>query len=151
MDSKLSDPDAGCGEHDGGEEVCCGFIVARGDAAEVLEFAEEAFDEVAVAVDLGIDGALNLAIAGSRDVRASADRRDLFDDRAGVVARSATRSRPGGRPSINAATAALSDAWPGARRMRTGKPSPSTSTLILVLSPPRERPMACSDPQKLDR
>ena len=54
-------------------------LSCRCDAAEVLELIEEALDEVAMAVEGGIDSALHLAIAGGRDVGASA--------------RAATRSR----------------------------------------------------------
>jgi hypothetical protein len=40
----------------------------------------------------------------------------------------------------------MSQAWPGERNSRTGRPSWSTTACILVLSAPRERPMALSGP-----
>jgi hypothetical protein len=107
----------------------------------VFELVEEALDEVAMAVEVRIDRALDLAVAAGRDVGASAGGFDEIEDGAGVVARSATTSPPG-MPSTRAATAALSEAGPGRSTMRTGSPRPSTRTLILVLSPPRERPTA---------
>ncbi len=39
------EPDGGGGEVDGGEEVACGFVIARGDSTVLLEFAEEVFDK----------------------------------------------------------------------------------------------------------
>ena len=109
----------------------------------MFELVEEALDEVAVTVEAAVDAALNLAVAAGRDMGAATDGGDLVEDGAGVVAaRSAIRSRPEAMPTINSGTAVLSEAWPGERRMRSGSPSPSTSTWILVLNPPRERPMA---------
>jgi len=42
------DPKARGGDQDGGEEVAGGLVVARGDAAEVLELIEETLDEIAL-------------------------------------------------------------------------------------------------------
>ena len=44
--------------------------------------------------------------------------------------------------SISIGAMVLSDDWPCDRTIRTGMPASSTTALILVLSPPRERPMA---------
>lgn len=44
------------------------FIEARGDASELLEFAEEAFDQISMAVELWWDGALPADPALGRDV-----------------------------------------------------------------------------------
>lgn len=51
---------------DGGEEVGCGLEVSCGDASEVFEAVEEALDQVAVAIEVAIDGAddTNVALAG---------------------------------------------------------------------------------------
>ena len=35
---------------DGGEEISCGFVIARGDSPELFEFAEEILDQVACLV-----------------------------------------------------------------------------------------------------
>ena len=43
--SSVSDNGDGGGVY-GGKEVCCGFVVACGDSAELLEFAKEVFDQV---------------------------------------------------------------------------------------------------------
>ncbi len=47
-----------------------------------------------------------------------------------------------GRPLTSASVWVMSCAWPGVRGMRSGFPSVSTAMCSLVLSPPRERPMA---------
>ena len=52
----------------------------------MLEFVEEALDEVALPVERVIDGALDLAVAAGRDVGPSAASFDQIDDSAGVVA-----------------------------------------------------------------
>lgn len=57
------DPQARGGKQDGGQEVAGGFVVTRGDASEVLEFIEEAFDEIALAVERAVDRALDLAVS----------------------------------------------------------------------------------------
>ena len=67
---------------DGAEEVTGGFVVACGDGSELLEFAEEVFDEVARLVDMAIiiaaahpiftgwdDGGLSGVGQGSDDAR----------------------------------------------------------------------------------
>ena len=122
-------------------------MIAGRDASEVLELVEEAFDEIALTVEVMGYRALLPAIPLGRDVGARAMVGNELEDGAGVVApRSATVSRAGSRPSRRAGTAALSEAWPGVITKRRGRPRPSTTTWILVLSPPRERPMAWSGP-----
>ena len=34
----------------GGEEISCGFLIARGDAPEVFDRVEETFDKVALPI-----------------------------------------------------------------------------------------------------
>lgn len=52
----------------------------------MFELAEEALDEIALAVELVIDRALHLAFAAGRDVVLAATLADEFDDGSGVVA-----------------------------------------------------------------
>lgn len=48
-------PDANrCGRNEG-EEVCGAFLIARCDAPEVLEFAEEALDGVTLLIENGAE------------------------------------------------------------------------------------------------
>src|SRR3712207_2236297 len=49
---------------------------------------------------------------------------------------------PKAMPSISGGTPTLSWRWPGSRRKRTRLPRASTRARILVVRPPRERPMA---------
>jgi len=52
----------------------------------MLQFVKEAFDQVALPIDQVVDRALDLAIAGGRDVRPSATSFDKIDDSSGVIA-----------------------------------------------------------------
>ena len=59
------------------------------------------------------------------------------------------RGRPGPAPgtrmaSSSASSCGLSPAWPGVSRIDSGRPRPSQTRWLLQLSPPRERPSACS-------
>src|SRR5208282_2375441 len=62
------EPDCSGGEMDGGGEISCGFVVAGGDGPELLEFAEEIFDQVSCLVEFLIERArrFGFAWAGSR-------------------------------------------------------------------------------------
>jgi hypothetical protein len=82
----MAEPEADGSEGDGGEEVAGEFVVAGGDPSEVFEFVEEAFDEVALAVEAGINGAANLDVALRRDVGAGAVGLDEQDQALGMVA-----------------------------------------------------------------
>jgi hypothetical protein len=82
----MPDPKPDRGQSDGGEEVSRELVVAGGDGSEVFDPVEEAFDEVALSVDLAIDGALDLAVALGGDVRSRTVRDDEIEDGAGVIA-----------------------------------------------------------------
>ena len=82
----MAEPQAGAGKNDCREEVPGELVVPGGDASEVLEFVEEALDEVALAVESGIDGPLGLSGALGGNVRAAARRGHQIEDGAGVVA-----------------------------------------------------------------
>jgi len=51
----------------GGEEVSGGLVVAGGDGAELLEFGEEIFDEVACLEQVAIIVTADLAVGFGRD------------------------------------------------------------------------------------
>lgn len=70
---------------DGSEEVSCEFVEACSDASEVFELAEETLDEIALSVDLGVDGSLDLSVPLSGDAGDPACSRDQIDDGAGIV------------------------------------------------------------------
>src|SRR5579859_8256217 len=82
----MPDPEPNGSQGNGREEVSCELVVARGDAPEVLELVEEALDEVALTVELGIDGAHDLHIALRWDVGGGAAGGEEFDDGACAVA-----------------------------------------------------------------
>jgi hypothetical protein len=49
---------------DGGEEISGGFVVARGDRAELFEFAEEILDQMALFVEFGSSQGRRLCVRG---------------------------------------------------------------------------------------
>ena len=49
------EPDCSGGEVNGGEEISGGLVIAGGDGAELLEFAEEVFDQVARFVEFPVE------------------------------------------------------------------------------------------------
>jgi len=81
-----SEPESGGGEENGGEEVPCELVAARGDTTEVFELAEEALDLIALAVDRRVDGALDLTITLGGDMGPSASGSDQVEDGLGAVA-----------------------------------------------------------------
>jgi hypothetical protein len=62
-------PDDNCGDHDGGGEVGCELVVAGGDASPILEAAEHALDEIALAVGGLVERMMSLAGRIIRDDR----------------------------------------------------------------------------------
>jgi hypothetical protein len=51
----LSEPQDDGGESDDGEVVARGFLEAGGDASELLELGEAAFDEMALGVEVAVE------------------------------------------------------------------------------------------------
>jgi hypothetical protein len=74
---------SGC-EVDHGGEASVGLVASHGDALELLEFAEEVFDEMAPFVDVGVDLKRLAAsrMLGDDDRRAALV--EFFDDPVGV-------------------------------------------------------------------
>lgn len=87
----IFDMDTDCGESDCGEEVPGELVVAGGDASEVFEFVEEPLDQIALAIERGIDAVPDLAVLLGRDVGLGAMLGDQIADRLGVVAAVADR------------------------------------------------------------
>ena len=82
----MSDGDTDRGKGDGREEVSGELVITCGDPAQMLEFVEEALDEVALPVEFWIDGADALHIALAWNVSGGAEGGEEFDDGAGAVA-----------------------------------------------------------------
>lgn len=62
-----AEPNDGGDEIDGGQEVAGGFVIATGDGAELLEFGEKVFDQVARFVEFPIIRGRILAVATGRN------------------------------------------------------------------------------------
>ena len=67
---------------DGGKEIPGGFVVAGCDRPELLEFAEEILDQVALFVEFSIEFARPQAVWSRRDYGGFASRRQQVEDAA---------------------------------------------------------------------
>jgi hypothetical protein len=76
----------GTGEGDEGFEVGFEFFVASGEAAEVLESGEAAFDAIALSIEFFIVAALLFAVGFGRDHGDHAHGLDVVEDDLAVVA-----------------------------------------------------------------
>jgi len=81
----IPDPDSGGDESNGRQEVSGELVEAGGDASEVLELVEEALDEVALPVEIGIDRSLDLDVALCGDMGLPTSGADQVDQRSRVV------------------------------------------------------------------
>jgi hypothetical protein len=122
-------------------EAGVGFVVAGGDAAELFEALEEVLDQVAPFVDLGVvgDGRLRSALAG---MTAAAPRSFRVARNALLSKALSAMSAPNATPVRSGSAPTLSCRWPRSRTKRAKLPSASTRATILVVSPPRDLPMA---------
>ena len=130
----------------GGEEIPLGLFVAGGDSAELLDFGEEVLDQMPLFIDLCIKLARRLAVrpdgitvafpaaASGAMIRASASKA-----LSAIKVSACIEGKKWSAPS-------RSWAWPPVRTKPTGFPSASTRVWILVLSPPRDRPIASPSP-----
>src|SRR3954467_2158494 len=123
-------------------EARVGFVVAGGDAAESLDFAEEVLDQMAPLVPLDVAGNVGGPVALWRDHRHRAAVVQIGAQ--GVAIKSLVRQQGGEVEILRGATPTLSGRCPGSTTKRTRLPSASTRATILVVKPPRERPMACA-------
>ena len=138
----MSDVDADRGKGDGGQEISGKFVVACGDPAQMLEFVEEALDQVALAIAFEVDGAYHPDVALAGDVGGGSARGEEFDDAAGAVAAVGDRVAGGPQSGDEAGQGGFVRGLAGVSSKRTGRPTASATAWILVLNPPRERPMA---------
>src|ERR1700730_9727960 len=129
-------------EMNSGQEIPGELVVSGGDATEVLEPAEESFDDISafvgVLVDsLDVDTFVLLGMTGFAPRRTISPRRS--SPSYPLSARSALM---GGASARTSGAAAISASWPGVRCRTTGRQSGSLSAWIFVVRPPRERPIA---------
>jgi hypothetical protein len=67
---------------DGGEEIAGGFVIARCDRPELLEFAEKTLDQMALFVEFAIELAGCQAVCPGRDYGGFASRCQRLEDSA---------------------------------------------------------------------
>jgi hypothetical protein len=82
----LSEPSPCASDGDSGLEVLFEFVEAGGEAAELLEMGEGAFDAVALTVEGAVEAALDLADRTRRDDGGDAAFAEMIEDGVGVVA-----------------------------------------------------------------
>jgi hypothetical protein len=70
---------------DSGEEISGEFVVASGDGAKVLEFIEEAFDQITFAIECEVAVPRDLAIGLWRNHRGDLAPVESIDQQIGVV------------------------------------------------------------------
>ena len=128
-----------------GEEIARGFFVAGRDASELFDELKETLDQVALGVEGEVAIASDLAVRLWRDDRLDGPAFEALDEAVGVVAFVAERAS-GCTSAARAWAWVMSWTWPPVRRSANGLPKASTITWILVVGPPRERPMAWSKP-----
>jgi len=74
------EPDSSGGEVDRGEEISGSFVVARGDGAELFEFAEEVLDQVARLVEVAVEITARATMFAGRDHGCFSGARQRPDD-----------------------------------------------------------------------
>lgn len=72
---------------DAGEKISGEFVIACGDGAKVLEFIEEAFDEITLAIEGEIAGQWLFAAGMGRNHRGDLSLGEGVDEGVGVVCR----------------------------------------------------------------
>jgi hypothetical protein len=150
---------AGCGEAGCGEAGCGEAVVSGCDAPEVFQPAEDALDGVATAVERGAEAALAAPVCLRRDVSSGHLRFVLRtpsvlgtaagasiapQKRSASKARSAITRAPSGTASIGVSPPRRSAVLPPERWNAIGLPAWFAAAWILLVRPPRVRPMACA-------
>jgi hypothetical protein len=126
-------------ELDHGFEALVGFVVPGGDTAEILEVAEEVFNQVSPLVHLKIARNGNDPVGFGRDHRRRAAVVQIGSDRIGVERFVGQQS---GEIEIVEKGGDAHAVVSGNKTKRTRLPNASTRATILVVKPPRDRPMA---------
>ena len=85
--------DDSASELETGEKISGEFVVGCGDGAKVLEFIEEAFDEIALAIKCEIARSRRLAVGFWRNYRGDFSLGERFDQLIGVVGLVANQGR----------------------------------------------------------
>ena len=117
------------------------LFVSGGDSSEVLEFIEEPFDSVALAVEPGGEGGAVLAARHRADIAPGAASFEVSAQRITVIGAIGKEDVPGLDGVEQAGGGGSVVACPSVSFIAIGRPSASTSAWIFVVKPPRERPM----------
>src|SRR3954470_5130775 len=120
-------------------EARIGFVVTSGDAAELLDLAEEVLDQMPPLVHLEVTGDCGDPIGLGRYHGGRTPIVQIDADRVAVESLVRQKSAEIEVRQKRGDTGAVVS---GSRTNRTRLPSPSTSATILVVKPPRDRPMA---------
>ena len=117
------------------------LVVAGGNASELLDTVEEAFDQIAALVDMPVERTGGEAMGSRRDDRLTALFRYRRHEGIRVVAL-VGHDKPGAL-ILDQGTRLIDVGYLACREeMRSGLPKASTATCNLVVSPPRERPIS---------
>src|SRR3954454_4296487 len=118
-----------------------GLVVARGDSAKAFEAAEEVFDQMTHLYILKSQEMCWVRLAfGGMTARAP---RSFKSARSVSLSNALSASRAAKAMSLSkGSTPALSCLWPGSSTNCSKLPRASTKATILVVRPPRDRPMA---------
>ena len=140
----LGEPCHGAGERHAGSEGGDGLFAAQGDPAEAFDAVEEALNEMALLVERPVDRLASCAARVLLDLRPGAEfvGSGAAQRIGGRQAASATAWPTPSSPAIGGWACGQSPQRPGVISNRTGRPSASTTAWILVVRPPRERPIA---------
>lgn len=84
--SQSSQPDDSASQMNERQEGCCEFVVARGDASELLDATEETLDQIAALVDMPVERAGVESVRARWNDRLAALRRNRFDEGIRIVA-----------------------------------------------------------------
>ena len=82
----LFKPDGDSSEFNEAHEVDEQLVISGGDATELFELVEEALDDVALLVEVGVVGTLDLAVSFRRDDGRRSGLNDALDEMVGVIA-----------------------------------------------------------------
>ena len=129
-----------------GEEIARGFFVAGRDASELFDELKETLDEVGFGVKGEVAIARDLAIRFWRDDRLDGADFEVLNKAVGVVAFVAEEGLGLHFGCEGLGLGDVVDLAAGGEADANGLPSASTIPWILVVGPPRERPMAWSNP-----
>ena len=120
-------------------EARVGFVVPGGDAAEFLDLTEEVFDQMAPLVHFEVAGDHGDPVGFGRD---HGGRAPIVQIGADPVAVEGLVGQKSAEIEVRQKRGDTGAVVSGSRTNRTRLPSASTSATILVVNPPRERPMA---------